>query len=266
MILTPTLFSIPGLALLGAAAVSHGNPQPGPSPIPASVRAICMAQVGMVVKLPIGTSYALTFDSLDGKDGAVSGTVALYSGNQRYELTFPATVAGDARSADKRAPLVVRFPAPVKIDSAVLTSISGPEGGPCLPVVAHQVEPSRWWALSQDALFARAARTAPVDAPSPEVLPASECRVPSRTAHLKVSVPTPRLATTDLETGSALVEVEVVVDDTGNAMNATVMHSSLNSAMDDAALYAAARSTYEPETFRCQNVGGYYKFIAEFAR
>ena len=77
----------------------------------------------------------------------------------------------------------------------------------------------------------RAAQSAALDAPPPTSVPPPACREPARRVRLARAVQTPRLAQSDLEVGSGTVEVQVVVDDGGKAMNATVVRSSLNSAM-----------------------------------
>src|SRR5579864_8040487 len=112
MILPWVLLSVLPWALFATSMASYGNTQPTPSPIPASVRAICLAQVGRVVKMPTGTAYVVTFDSLDNREGSLSGVVSLYGADERYDVMFPATVAGAARDADRRNPIVVRFTAP----------------------------------------------------------------------------------------------------------------------------------------------------------
>ncbi len=215
------------------------------------------------------TRYAVSFGSFETR--RVSGTVALWAGDRRYDVPFRNVRAVDSRDATlPPGAVVVRFPAPIALDGAVVTSIE--DGGtmrPCEPWFSPWLGSAPLGVDRRTAEQRRAAeqfladaRTAvALDAPAPvaDVKPCTTPNRPGRTVR-PIEPDTPRFA------GSGISVVEVVLDPSDKIVNTRILRSAGNSRLDEAAVSAARASEFEGQTFRCRRVAGSYLFSVEFGR
>jgi TonB family protein len=219
------------------------------------------------------TTYAVYLASFDGVASPSAGTVALFAGNDRYDVSFDHVVAGGDRYATEATPLVVRFPAPLRIDAASLARLGTDPAPPCAPVRTdatwlYGASAKRSAAL--DALFARASSVPPLTAPSPVHGPAAPpCAVSYRPPSAK-TLAAPNTTVPAVQVGfregiyPATVTVEVTIADDGTVLRARVLRSSDFAPYDAAALDAARRSVFEPEVRDCRSRGGTYAFEVTF--
>jgi TonB family protein len=269
MRLRPFACTALAFALLAGAARAQSTPAPTASPQPAASG--CLARLSAVVPVDADASgraetYALMLSSLGLDAGRASGTVALFAGNERYEVPFSRVVATGARdlSLDGATPIFVRFPRRLAVDGGYVASLADPEPGKCIP--AYPWTPKNAAAkLSQPnvtKLRGRLLTATVVTAPPPvgETIPV--CAHPYAAASVKTAAaPALPEAAQDME-GS--VETLVSLDGAGAVVDVEVWHSSGHDQLDRAAARAALVSKYAPEIFRCAGVPSSYVFAASF--
>jgi Gram-negative bacterial TonB protein C-terminal len=235
--------------------------------------ALCLAVVKDVIPIDNGPDdkaslYAVTLQSLNGVAGIASGTLALYTERQRYDVPFKGAVAaGDAAHPSYPTMIFVRFPGPVTIVRSRVASLDGDGGGPCLPYTkwGHWVPSKAAPAGSGPELLDRAtvqAKTSqPIPAPAPVDEPPRACDGKDGDATtIRPVTPPPQ----PYHPGSHVVEVQVFLTDDGTAAGAAVYKSSGVPDLDQATVEAALESTYKPEIRDCRAMGGTYIFRADF--
>jgi hypothetical protein len=218
--------------------------------------------------------YALSFRSFDrGRaevSRRVSGTVALWAGNRRFDVPFRDVLALDSR--DRVSPetsITVRFAAPATLDGAVMTAIDEdgarrscePWFGPWMPLPPGTV-PDRQTPeerSTEQRFLTRARAAAPIDAPAATADP-RPCPTPDRQARTTYAaeVETPGVS------GGGYSVVQVLLDPSDKIVSTRIERPSGSAALDFAALAAARRSEYQGVFFRCRRVMGAYLFSVEF--
>jgi len=108
------------------------------------------------------------------------------------------------------------------------------------------------------------AQTSALPEPTASPQPTSRC-VSSPARVRKASPPEYPASAAKLHLGPKSVLVQVDIDATGKLVNATVLLGSGNVALDEAALGAAKRSTYQAANADCHPVSSYGIFKANFA-
>lgn len=243
---------------------------------------LCPAFVGRVETLDATkTRYAIALFTHDGTQ-AVSGTLALYHGDDRYDVHFRDATAADPRDRGATpSPVVVQFETPVDVDGASAVT-SEPAGcaasepwGPNSPVTGRigavvvgtrqSVDLGATPSNPDDALWMRfrvAASTAAAIVPDPVVRePHVDCAratIPATTGR----VVEPR----QLEIagyGGRRVDVLVTLDATAAVVQTRVERSSGSPDVDRGALAAAAGSSFRAAFFHCRPYGGRYIFTAD---
>jgi hypothetical protein len=275
-------WSLPAVAL-GAAAISFA-PQPHqaidfaqsigvvslsstamadplPSPAPAQTAVLCDVVIGLIAPIdPDGTGassrYALALYAADADTATASGTLALYSASDRYDVSFEDVKALSPGNHGARTSVVVQLSEPIRIERGNVVSTSGTTGGTCAPFTAWN--PPQFAADAADAQQVAAAtqNTKLLQAAAGVPLPASRCAgadAPPKVVH-QADVPGPGYAwSRDLH-----ADVAIVIDDDGSVGGATIYHSSGAPAFDLIALAQARESTYASGIQRCRHTGGIY--------
>jgi hypothetical protein len=238
---------------------------------------VCPVAVKVVVQLDLGTA-AIALYSLEGVEGMATGFVTLDASGERYLIPFRDAVAAGNFGSTKAAPLVVTFPKPVVIERAFVSALAGQNGGPCYrqPWIAEKAQPP--FVPPPDdpdptsGLRERAAMAVPIHAPPPTSEPTLSCRDRSTYPGIK-NWGQPKVAAADLHAAFsnqfARTTLEqgalVQLDATGKVMGAMVVHPTGTAVLDDAAKAAVLRSTFAPERYRCESLGGIYMFYTEFS-
>ncbi len=265
-----------GLAqLVGSLAVAEKPP----------AAALCSALVGRVDKLDdANTRYAVALFTHDGTH-AVSGTLALYQGDDRYDIHFTSATAADPRDpAATPTPVVVRFATPVDVDGALVITSESTGCAASEPWNSHSVgvtgrigavfvgmvRPARLGpppSNPDDALWARfhaAVPDAPVLAPDPVVrephVACERANVPETTAY--VAEPT-ELNAAFAHYAHGQADVLVTIDDTGAVVKTRIERSSGSAVIDRGALADVEASTFRTPIFHCRPYGGSYVFTAD---
>jgi TonB family protein len=243
------------LALVGSALVfvplgagGQTMPNPVPSAGPCSVRVNLWAVDAKRVALRFFTS---------GAPGPLSGTVALYAGDRRYDVPFRNAYAisdRDEGHADV-VPVIVRFPAAIHVDAVIVTAVDAPAPPSCVPSATPYIEPKydAVDAESERAERGRADSLIPIDAPAPITLPRS-CRVRNVPGRV-VSAAEPRTRSAG---SGGVAYVAVSLDASDHVTGARIQTSSGDAEQDAVALDAARRSTYENAIFDCVKRPGTY--------
>ena len=246
--------------------------------------ALCSAYVGRVETLDdTNTRYAIALFTHDGTH-AVSGTVALYHGDDRYDVHFTGATAADPRDRNATpSPIVVRFETPVDVEGALAVT-SEPTGcAPSEPWRPHFIVTGRIGAVfvgvgrparlgpppsnPDDALWVRvhaAASAAAVLAPDPVVQePHVDCaraNIPATTAF--VAEPA-QLEVALAHYAGGRVDVLVTLDATGAVVKTRVEQASGSIDVVRGALAAVEASTFRAAIFHCRPYGGSYIFTAD---
>jgi TonB family protein len=213
-------------------------------------------------------TYALMLSSLGLDPGRASGTLAVFAGNERYDVPFSRVVATGARDStlDGATPIVVRFPRVLTVDGGYVASLADPDPGAC--ILAYPWMPKNVaTALAHPNvanLRKRAEAATVVDAPPAVSEPAPPCAHPYAVATTTkpVTPDTPDLAKQQALSG--VVEVLVSLDGSGRVIDVAVWRTSTYPTLDKAAAGAAFASKFAPEVFRCVGVPSSYLFRAEF--
>jgi TonB family protein len=251
--------------VLAVAALLAGMASPAPPS--ASGGTWCPVSV---VAMPLDSSRVALGFSTPLPSGRASGIVRLIAGGSRYDIRFDTIVPHDRKTAagsPPAVPVIVRFPAPVRLESAVVTSLDEPAPGPCSPLYApwRPGGLASWLPSAADATFfaqtyADRTATAPVqDAPPPIAYAPPVCErrfVPPFT--VKAFEPQ------DVA-WNGRVNVVVTVGADGKALAVEVPKPSGNALADAVAKDAAARSQYAPQVFDCEKIVGTYTFSVEFS-
>jgi outer membrane biosynthesis protein TonB len=208
--------------------------------------------------------YAVYLAATDGNN--VSGMLALYSGAIRYDVPFHDLVADDGRNSTKPTVIVVKFPAPVAIESAVVSALDTGNGNthcsipfaPWTVEAAQGTEPApkrtMEWFRGAVAAAEIVAAPAPVNDPRP-------CATPDR-AGRTVKAYEPETAENFTLKGD--VVVVVTIDEKDHLIGAEILESSGSGDMDNIAVGAAMRSQFAGATFRCRPIVGEYRFVVSF--
>jgi hypothetical protein len=248
--------------------------QPGPSPSPSPVWGCPVAVAGVV---PLGgaagasSTYAIGVQAFSRQAADVSGTLALFTENRRYDVAFENAVAAgyDWESLAEIVPVVVKFTEPVHIDAAYVAALAGPNAGPCEPggvwigSASHVVAPSKDPLSFASAILRAAGRAKLVEAPASTPWTPG-CDRPMLPPALKTAaVPsTPEIAKELAHTGTVVVEVVIGAD---GGVAASWTFSSPYAELTTASLDAAKRSTFTPALFACHPVAGAYMFVVQFS-
>jgi TonB family protein len=211
---------------------------------------------------PEGASdkWAVSLATFGDKVQHVSGTLALYAGNDRYDVPVQDAVARSiAIRRSVQPPVVIRFPAPVKIEGGYLASVEGAGAGRCTP------EGGLTRVASSNPIDeAAVANARAYDAPNPIADPSGSCATPfvDSTTTKVAGLQVPDGATENHEGGT--VEWVVLIDETGKVIGLHLLESSDYSDLDRAAAQSAQSSSYLPALFRCVPIRSFYVFRADF--
>jgi len=270
------------LLLLATVALrpAYGDgPTPAPAPS-AGMQQQCPVRVFDVVPLhgtKSGSSatYAISFEVAGPSAGRLSGVVALFSGNDRYDVHVADVVAAGSAAATLTSvtPAVARFAAPVAVDAAYLASLDGPSGGPCDAAFVWTKQPApRPSALTvvlqrfEERLRVQAAGVAPVDASGalPQGMPG--CANPNVPARVVRRAQVGMVGGDQLATGVLITEA--ALSDTGSVVDAWIWGwagpPGTESSLGDFALQETKSSGYAPATFRCKSVASIYLGVVSF--
>jgi len=244
----------PRIAAAAAAPPASGQPQ-------------CPARVLDVAPLYpeenfASTTFLVTFETPGLAPAHMSGTVALYSGDRRYDVHFGDIVAaGSVASALSDAtPVVVHFPAPMSIDAAYLAQLGGPSGGPCAlayvwtkPATKAQGAFGSILSAFEADIRKRAASLAPIEASAVAVEAKPSCASPTvRPLVLKAA---PRDVGA-FQTGTGFYIIETSLSQNGAVVDSWLWGSAARPDLSVAGplLKEARESSYAPATFRCHPV------------
>lgn len=196
----------------------------------------------------------------------VSGTVALFAGNVHYDVRFRDAYALHIEF-DENAdvmPVVVRFAGPVRLQGAAVTALDG--APPCMPPFAPWLaERSPGVSAIAESVAAQARIAAlPVhDVPAPEPY-APACAKPFAAPRVLRAV-SPEMPPLAAEGGwSGVAYVALTLDASARVVEAHIAQSTGYRPLDDLAVSAARRSTFESAVFDCRKVGGRYTFGVSF--
>jgi hypothetical protein len=271
--------SVPASAAATNAPASATPGQPTvPPDLLTGAPGVCPIAVKVLVPLDLGT-VAIALYSLEGVEGLATGFVTLDAPGERYLIPFrDATAAGNFAST-KALPLVVRFPKPVSIERAYVSALAGQDGGPCYrqPWITEKAQPP-FVPPADDpdptsGLRERASQATAINAPAPVVEPTPSCRDRSSYPAIK-NWQQPKVAAADLRAAFAnqfartsLEQTALVqLDATGKPMGAMEVHPIGTAELDDAAKAAVLHSTFTPEHYRCESIGGIYPFYTEYTQ
>ena len=259
-------------ALLAALVAPEASPSAAPAP-PTVAPPSMFCPVSVRLTAIDRTRYAIDFISPDDPQ-AGSGVVSLYATATRYDVRFEGVNTRRRGFAypDAGVPVVIRFPQPVELESAVVTSLDAPLPRPCGPLYAPWVarpNAPRSRALNaedrarEDAYRTRADAATARDAPEPQPYERATCARPfvSPSTVVAVEPQTPRAASGV----SGDVQVFVTVGTDGRARRADLWRSVGNPFADRVAVDAARRSQYTPEIYHCVPVAGDYLFTVNFS-
>jgi TonB family protein len=257
-----------------------------PAAQPSAASGWCSGFVARVEPLDrLGNRYAVALATHDGSH-RTSGTLALYHGGDRYDVCFSGANAFDPRDENAiPSAIVVRFPAPVAIEEATVTSIDGTacaplsepwlSGRPVTPLIgsirvglgARARGAAR---ISDNAEFWTRWSAAAISAPESAVTDAVagdariECRRPpirATTTHAIGPQLSPEAENRNL---SGHVQILVTLDDKNAVMTTRVERSSGFAELDRSALQIAQGSEFRSPVLHCSAYGGSYIFDALF--
>ena len=246
--------------------------------------ALCSAFVGRVDAFDAtNTRYAAALFTHDGTH-AVSGTLALYHGDDRYDVRFESATAADPRERDATpSPIVVHFDTPVDVEAALVVtsestgcaprepwrrnflyvtgqigavSVGGGRRAPLGPPLSNPAE-AIWVRFHAAAANAAQLTSEPV-VREPHV-DCARPNVPATTAF--VAEPT-QLESSFAHYGGGRVDILVTLDATGAVVKTRVEQGSGSIDIDRGALDDAAASKFRAGSFHCRSYGGSYIFTA----
>jgi hypothetical protein len=257
-------------AALGAAALSflaspHAAIDLAQSNAAATPQAavVCDVVLGLIAPIdPDGSGassrYSVALYAADADTATASGTIALYTAGDRYDVPFANATALSPGSHATRKPLVVEFSEPVRIERGNVVSTTGPSGGTCVPFTAWN--PPQYAGDAPDAqrVDANADNARLLQAPAGVPISAQRCAGPNAppTMVQPSHITGPGYAwSRDLN-----ADVAIAIDDDGSVAGATIYRSSGVAAYDLIVLAQARESTYAPGVLRCRATGGIYLF------
>ena len=217
-------------------------------------------------------AYVIELEALGDKSTVVSGTLALFSADARYDIPFAAALA--LGTTDKRPPgtIVVRLPSSVRLERGYVATLRNPDVARCLPLT-REVRPSPvgprmpTWFVS---LLERSQDVHMIDSPAPRKEALARCDQQDRAASAKrLAEPAapPQVDTVQPSgDGSLDVPVVVVLSDDGSVLSARPARPSRWPALDAAAVEAARQSAYQPQIVRCRPEGGEYLVVITYTR
>jgi TonB family protein len=219
-----------------------------------------------------GTSYVMQVFDLQTYAGAVD--VTLYAGDDAYDAHIPA-IAVQTRDQDDYRSETIRLARPAKTvfeaatftfsaSTATSASPSPPTGDCTYHLIVDQKNPD-------PVLSAALGEPHPGLAPLPLLkvigsTGALACEHRYRYARIDghaVAPQYPLVAQEGGQTGRVFVRVALNAD--GSVANVSLYKSSGFTALDQAAMNAAAQTKYLPEVFRCEPIAGAYLFSASFS-
>lgn len=259
------------LLWLLAFAVATAAPPPAraATAAAASTEGYCDIRVSDVASPDGGRTIVLALAPVDPGHAVLSGTLALYTADdRRYDLPFTQL------AIDSQVPALVayRFPTPIVPAAVYLTSLGGSSGGACGIFDPWTPQVSRSPAGPPSLAKAIGGGETPtatevVDSGRLDPPTCAQPTLPART--LRAVSPVYPYGTT--ATGQVVVMVTVGSD--GRAVEARVGHMEGSLATDrmaDAfaasAIAAANASTFQTNTFRCKHVFGTFAFIVMFRK
>jgi TonB family protein len=267
-------------------AVSVADPAPRIA-VAETAGAPCSAYAGHLEPLDAaGSRYAVALFTHD-RTRAFSGVLALYRGDDRYDVRFTNAIAADPRDdAAMPTPLVVRIDPPATIEAAVVTSL---DGKPCAPMndpvrppgtvtprigsTLVGVRPHQRFGPPPsnpgDAFWQRfhsAAESAPVLVPDAVV---HEDRVacahpdrPATTAFVAAGYGVLDADALGRGAGGQAI-VLLTLDDKDNVVSSRIERASGSPDVDRAALAIVAHSQFRSPLFHCRAYGGSFLFSTD---
>jgi hypothetical protein len=267
------------LSLAGPAAALAAAPAPGASAA-ADAGSQCPARVFDVVPLDVKTApsrtYAIIFEASLPNSAHLSGSIALYHGDDRYEVPFPEAVASGwyAATLPEVTPVVVQLPSALSVDAAYLSALDGTNGGPCAiayPWLPRHDQPRAGLKTVldtfEDSVRKKAAHVTPIEAAAPVHEGAPPCAVPNALPYV-----TQHVAPVGLSPGEEAAEgifiSEVSLADTGSVEDAWLWGwagtAGVAEGLNRVAVQTAKSALYAPEKFRCKSVASIYFSVMSF--
>ncbi|MBV9646188.1 MAG: hypothetical protein JO043_01850 [Candidatus Eremiobacteraeota bacterium] len=252
------------VALVAARPTSQSASRPMP----------CVAVVHDIVDLGRGKdlhehAYAVRLDALAQQSTRTSGTLALFAGDDRYDVNFSDVLARGRADSRSAVPIVVRFPAAVHIDRGYIAALGAPRVQSCVTMTREADDPQASGRIPAwfGALLERTRELHVVEAPRPQKEARAQCSLQNRRAYAK-SLATPSVLPgalpSELQSKPVDVPVLVMLSDSGSVLDARPAHPSSLPALDDAAVDAARRSAFVPQLVRCRPQGGEYLFVMTY--
>jgi len=205
----------------------------------------------------ITIAFFLATHRADGKKSFASGTLAIFVGEERYNVPFADAVAV-ARPEELAAatPIVVRFQDGSAPTGAYIAALGGAGGVRCS--IGNPWTFGRRVGVDTSVLRA-AAQGAPVtEAPSPVLDPAPSCPQPNQ--DVIVTYPALPVIPAGIQGQEGIAQVTVFVGANSQIVDASIYRSSGMPLLDRAALDSALGSKYRAEMFRCRPVAGTYLY------
>jgi TonB family protein len=271
---------------LSTSAVSVANPAPHVA-VAETAGAPCAAYAGHLEPLDAaGSRHAVALFTHD-RTRAFSGVLALYRGDDRFDVRFTNAIAADPRDETAMpTPLVVRIDPPGAIEAAVVTSL---DGKPCAPMnepvrppgtVTQRigstlvgVRPHQRFGpppSNPDDAFWQRFRAAATSAPAlaPDAVVHEErvaCAHPERAATTAYVASGYGVLDADAlgrgAGGQAIVLL--TLDDKDTVVSSRIERGSGSSDVDRAALAIVAHSQFRSPLFHCRAYGGSYLFATD---
>jgi hypothetical protein len=250
------------IGVVSLSSAAQADPVASAAPTAPGV-VLCDVVLGLIAPIdPDGTGassrYALALYAADSDAATASGTLALYSASERYDVSFDNVNALSPGNHAARTSVVVQLSEPIRIERGNVVSVSGPTGGTCAPFTAWNPPQSAADAANAQHVAVATYNAKLLQAATGVPFPASRCAgsdAPPTVVHA-AQVDGPGYAwSRDLH-----ADVAIVIDDDGSVGGATIYHSSGAPAFDLIALAQARESTYAPGIQRCRRTGGIYLF------
>jgi TonB family protein len=248
------------LALSGPAAFADSA-----TAVPSQQSSLCWIAVGAADPVAADRGAASTYfvnlvpPSGDAKV-TISGTIALFTMNERYDITFHDADVRKRTGADYAGTvLAVHFPAPVRIEGAHVSALTAPVSEQC--AAASPLLLTLAYKPAVPPAPPEPASVADVSAPEPVHDPLPQCAMPYAEAKTLQVVPvqTPPVSPMDEDRFETWVMVRLAPS--GGVISSSIARSSHFLAFDEAVRHAAESARYAPAVFRCATVGSEYKFV-----
>jgi hypothetical protein len=206
-----------------------------------------------------------------------SGEIIVYAGGLRYSIAFSDTTVADRGDAGRLpTPIVVRFPANTAIESAYVGCVEATPCPPYAPYLGPQLThdgapgdvrrdaPNPKWAKAWPAYVKLVADASPLPAPAGDVVETLTCSTPYAPGRTVEAAPAISPAFEPRSTG--IIDVWLATAPDGSVLQERVYRNSaaLDGAYQSAALRAAGAARFAPQIYRCNPIGGEYKFRVIF--